>query len=64
MTKNHWIDNHEQEDLDPISSLLSEWSDPEDEEEEFRSDFFQGSSGRRKKAAFVLMAIWILYVYS
>ena len=58
MPKNYWIDNDGQQKLDPISSLLSEWSDPEDEEEEFRSEFFQGLSGRRKKAAFVLMAIW------
>ncbi|MDJ0730631.1 MAG: glycosyltransferase family 2 protein [Crocosphaera sp.] len=60
MTKNYWIDNDESDNLDPISSLLSEWSDPEDEEEEFRSDFFQGLSGRRKKAAFVLMAVWAI----
>ncbi len=57
MPNNYWLDETEQ-DLDPLSSLLSEFSDPEDEEEEFRSDFFQGLSGRRKKAAFVLMTIW------
>ncbi|MEM8777289.1 MAG: glycosyltransferase family 2 protein [Cyanobacteria bacterium P01_G01_bin.49] len=56
MPKKYWIDN--ESELDPLSSLLSEWSDPEDEEEEFRSEFFQGLSGRRKKAAFVLMTIW------
>jgi 1,2-diacylglycerol 3-beta-glucosyltransferase len=37
---------------------LSEWTDPEEEEEEFRSDFFQGLAGRRRKAAFVLMLVW------
>ena len=58
MAKNYWIDNDEQDNLDPISSILSEWSDPEEEEEEFRSDFFQGLSGRRKNAAFVLMGVW------
>ncbi|MEA5533475.1 glycosyltransferase family 2 protein [Crocosphaera sp. XPORK-15E] len=58
MPKKYWIDNDPESELDPISSLLSEWSDPEEEEEEFRSDFFQGLSGRRQKAAFVLMAIW------
>ena len=45
-------------EFDPIGSFLSEWSDPEDEEEEFRSDFFQGLSGRRRKSALVLMSIW------
>ncbi|WP_267382827.1 glycosyltransferase [Cyanobacterium sp. uoEpiScrs1] len=57
MQNNYWSDKADQ-DLDPLSSLLSEWSDPQDEEEEFKNDFFQGLSGRRKKAAFVLMAIW------
>lgn len=55
MPKNYYESDKE---LDPISSLLSEWSDPEEEEEEFRSDFFQGLEGRRKKAAFVLMLVW------
>lgn len=58
MPQNYWTDNDPDQDLDPISSLLSEWTDPEEEEEEFRSDFFQGLSGRRRKAAFVLMLVW------
>jgi len=45
-------------EIDPIPSLLAEFSDPEMEEEEFRNDFFQGLSGRRKKAAFALTLIW------
>lgn len=50
--------NREQEsELNPISSLLSDLSDPEVEEEEFRSEFFQGLSGRRKKAAFTFLII-------
>ncbi|ACK64687.1 glycosyl transferase family 2 [Rippkaea orientalis PCC 8801] len=57
MPNNYWTDDAEH-DLDPLSSLLSEWSNLEEEEEEFRSDFFQGLSGRRKKAAFVLMTVW------
>ena len=57
MPNNYWTQEADH-DLDPLSSLLSEWSDPEEEEEEFRSDFFQGLSGRRKKAAFVWMAVW------
>ena len=53
-----WSKPDSDEEIDPIGALLSEWSDPEEEEEEFRSDFFQGLSGRRRKAAFVLMAVW------
>ena len=43
---------------DPITSLIDEFSDLEVEEEEFRNDFFQGLSGRRKKAAFALTVTW------
>lgn len=51
--------NHDQDcELDPIGSFLAEWIDPEDEVAEWERDFFQGTSGRRKKAAFVLMLIW------
>ena len=50
-------DDYNQE-LNPLSSLLSELSDPQAEEEEFRSNFFLGLEGRRRKAAFVLMTIW------
>ena len=58
MSENYWEKQQKEEELDPISSFLSEWGDPEDEEDEFRSDFFQGLSGRRKKSAFILMLIW------
>jgi 1,2-diacylglycerol 3-beta-glucosyltransferase len=58
MPENYWSENEADTELDPISSLLSEWTDPEEEEEEFRSDFFQGLAGRRRKAAFVLMLVW------
>lgn len=62
MTKNYWSDDESSSELDPISSLLSEWTDPEEDEEEFRSDFFQGLAGRRQKAAFVLIAIWTVII--
>jgi 1,2-diacylglycerol 3-beta-glucosyltransferase len=62
MPNNSWTENDSDDEFDPISSLLSEFSDPEEEEEEFRSDFFQGLAGRRKKAAFVLMTIWIVII--
>ncbi|MGK7913974.1 MAG: glycosyltransferase family 2 protein [Prochloraceae cyanobacterium] len=58
MQQKSWPENDSDKELDPISSLLSEFSDPEEEEEEFRSDFFQGLEGRRRKAAFVLMLVW------
>ena len=57
MANNSWPEGSSEE-FDPINSLLSEFTDPEEEEEEFRGDFFEGGAGRRKKAAFVLMTIW------
>ena len=45
--------------LDPFRTLFSDWSDPEIEEQEFRDDFFQGLTGRRPKAAALLMTIWL-----
>lgn len=62
MPQEFWKDEDTDNTLDPISSLLSEWTDPEAEEEEFRSDFFMGGEGRRKKAAFVLMLIWAVVI--
>jgi 1,2-diacylglycerol 3-beta-glucosyltransferase len=62
MTKNYWSEDESSEELDPISSLLSEWTDPEEDEEEFRSDFFQGLAGRRQKAAFLLLTIWTVTI--
>ena len=58
MPHNFWSENDSHQEFDPIASLLSELSDPEEEEEEFRSDFFQGLEGRRRKAAFTLMLVW------
>lgn len=56
--------NHEyiKSQLDPISSLIDEFSDKEAEEEEFRSDFFRGLSGRRKKAALALTITWAITI--
>jgi 1,2-diacylglycerol 3-beta-glucosyltransferase len=58
MPQDFWSPDESKQELDPLESLLSEWSDPEVEEEEFRSDFFQGFEGRRSKAALALMMIW------
>ncbi len=57
MSNNPWSPQNPAEDFDPLR-FLDEWTDPEVEEEEFRSEFFQGLGGRRRKSAFVLMAIW------
>ncbi|MFN9174864.1 MAG: glycosyltransferase [Synechocystis sp.] len=57
-----WNDHESESPLSPLESLLAEWEDPEAEEEEFRSDFFQGLEGRRKKAAFALMLIWTIVI--
>lgn len=62
MSDNSWSENESDKEFDPIGSLISDWSDPEEEEEEFREDFFQGLSGRRRKAALVLMSIWGLVI--
>ena len=63
MPQESWKEQDNEPILDPLASLLSEWSDPEAEEEEFRSDFFRGVEGRRKKAAFVLMSIWAVVAF-
>jgi 1,2-diacylglycerol 3-beta-glucosyltransferase len=57
MPENFSKQSEYEQELDPLTSFLSEWSDPEAEEEEFRSEFFQGLSGRRKKAAFTFLTI-------
>ncbi|WP_036480217.1 glycosyltransferase family 2 protein [Myxosarcina sp. GI1] len=63
MAENYWRNQETESDFDPINSLLYEWSDPEEEEEEFRSEFFEGLSGRRRKAAFVLMSVWVITIF-
>jgi len=60
MSKKDWREDEIfQEELDPIGSLISQWSDPE---EEWRSDFFEGLAGRRKKAALLLITIWTVII--
>jgi 1,2-diacylglycerol 3-beta-glucosyltransferase len=58
MPKNSWSGEEPDKELNPLASILSDWSDPEEEEEEFKEDFFQGLSGRRRKAVFVLTSVW------
>lgn len=58
MPDHSWSEANSDSDIDPLASFLVDWYDPEEEEEEFRSDFFQGMEGRRSKAAMLLMMIW------
>lgn len=55
MPENSWPENDSYSELEPLESLLSELSDPD---ANFESEFFQGLSGRRRKAAFALTVIW------
>ncbi|TVQ59456.1 MAG: glycosyltransferase family 2 protein [Spirulina sp. DLM2.Bin59] len=58
MSRSPWHNSDPDDELDPIEAILSDWSDPETEEADFRSDFFRGTGGRRTKAAFALMMVW------
>ncbi len=62
MSKNYWRKPESESEFDPINSLLSELSESEEAEAEFRADFFRGTAGRRSKAAFLLMVIWIVTI--
>ena len=61
MPENYWSKKESAAEFEPINSLWSELSDPE-AAEEFRADFFQGLAGRRRKAAFLLMTIWLVTI--
>ncbi|ERN40116.1 glycosyltransferase, probably involved in cell wall biogenesis [Rubidibacter lacunae KORDI 51-2] len=58
MPEPSWTERDRFDKLDPISSFLADWVDPTEDEDEFRSDFFDGMAGRRRKAAFALMMVW------
>ncbi|MEL6496320.1 MAG: glycosyltransferase family 2 protein [Cyanobacteria bacterium J06623_7] len=62
MAENYWSKKESDSDLTPINSLLSELTDPETAEEEFRADFFQGLAGRRRKAALLLVTVWLVII--
>ena len=62
MTENYWSKEKSESGLDPLNSLLSELSDPEAAESEFRSDFFENLAGRRRKAALLLTAVWLIVI--
>ncbi len=62
MAENYWRKKESEQEFDPINSFLAELADPEAEEAEFRNDFFRGLSGRRRKAAFLLMVIWLVII--
>lgn len=64
MSDKTWPQPETESELDSLSALLSELvePDPEAEEEEFRSDFFRGIGGRRRKAAFTFMVICAMVI--
>ena len=62
MAENYWRKKESEQEFDPINSFLAELTDPEAEEAEFRNDFFRGLSGRRRKAALLLMVIWLVII--
>ncbi len=62
MAENYWQKKESEQAFNPLNSFLAELADPEAEEAEFRSDFFRGLSGRRRKAAFLLMVIWLVII--
>ncbi|QDZ41011.1 glycosyltransferase family 2 protein [Euhalothece natronophila Z-M001] len=57
MPQNPWTDNNSYEELNPIETLLSDWSDVDNDEEDW-SLYLQGIGGRRWKAAVTLMMVW------
>ena len=57
MPQNPWTDNHAYEEFNPIEALLSDWSDDQEDEEDW-SLYLQGIGGRRWKAAVTLMMVW------
>lgn len=61
MSNNYWQEQNPENEFDPLR-FLEEWTDT-DEEDELRSEFFQGFDGRRRKAAFMLMAIWGIILF-
>ncbi len=63
MTENYWSKEESETEFPPINSLLSELSPPEVVEDEFKADFFQGLAGRRRKAALLLMTIWLVTIF-
>ncbi len=56
MAKKDWVGD---EQLDPIGSFLSQWSDSQ---QQWDINLFKGLAGRRKKAAFLLITIWITVI--
>ncbi|MBF2002887.1 MAG: glycosyltransferase family 2 protein [Synechococcales cyanobacterium M58_A2018_015] len=58
MQGNSWQENDSYNELEPISSLLSEFSDSFGEPEDDDPRFTRGFAGRRRKAALALTVIW------
>ncbi|MEB3829709.1 glycosyltransferase [Phormidium sp. CCY1219] len=55
MPANSWPENNSFPEFEPLSSILSAWSDSESEAAE---DVYRGYKGRRRKAAVLLVFVW------
>lgn len=53
MRDNYWLEDDNSDQPDGIEELLSE---------DLETEFFQGLGGRRKKAAFVLISVWLVVI--
>lgn len=62
MPENYWSEKGSESDFVPLDSLIEVITDPEEEEDEFRSEFFEGLSGRRRKAATVMTMMLALVI--
>lgn len=57
MSENYWSEKEVNQDLDPVSSIISEWTDPENLEAKLNNVFFDGLGGRRRKAALTVILV-------
>ncbi|ELR99515.1 glycosyltransferase family 2 protein [Gloeocapsa sp. PCC 73106] len=57
MSDNYWSEKDVNQDIDPVGSLISEWTDPENLEAKLNSVFFDGLGGRRRKAALTVIIV-------
>lgn len=62
MPENSWPDKNSYSEFEPIDSLLSEAINQVSRTDALASDFFKGGSGRRLKAALVLVIIWSITI--
>lgn len=57
MSENYWSEEDVNQGIDPVGSILSEWTDPENLEAKLNNVFFNGLGGRRRKAALTVIIV-------